>query len=110
MSRNGVVVETIRAGDGKLFPEAGQTVTVHYVGKANNKVFDSTYLRNRPLKFKLGCNQVVPGWDEGVSQLSLGEMATIKMKSSAAWGDQGIPGLIPGGADLDFEVELVGIQ
>ena len=112
----GVTVETIRAGDGLLFPGPGQTVTVHYVGKTNGQVFDSTYLRNRPLKFKLGANQVIKGWDEGVSQLSLGEMATVKMTSDWAWGAKGIPGLVPGGKDersgaaIEFEVELVGIQ
>jgi hypothetical protein len=46
-------------------------------------------------------------------QLSLGEMATIKMTSDCAWGAKGIPGLVPGGKDersgaaIQFEVELV---
>ena len=142
-----VQVETIMAGDGRLFPKKGQTVAVHYVGKlrgapsprtappqslddrsektdsasrlqsadlavlcADGTIFDTTYKRNRPLKFKLGCQQVVPGWDEGVSQLSLGEMATIRMPAAKAWGATGIPGLIPPNEDLEFEVELQAVQ
>ena len=77
---------------------------------ADGTIFDTTYKRNRPLKFKLGCQQVVPGWDEGVSQLSLGEMATIRMPAAKAWGATGIPGLIPPNEDLEFEVELQAVQ
>jgi hypothetical protein len=77
---------------------------------ADGTVFDSTYKRDRPLKFKLGCQQVVEGWDEGVSQLSLGEMATIRMPAAKAWGKTGIPGLIPPNEDLEFEVELMAVQ
>ena len=78
--------------------------------RADGTIFDTTYKRNRPLKFKLGCQQVVPGWDEGVSQLSLGEMATIRMPAAKAWGATGIPGLIPPNEDLEFEVELQAVQ
>ena len=73
-------------------------------------IFDTTYKRGRPLKFKLNCEQVIRGWDGGVSQLSLGEMATIRMTAEAAWGKTGIPGLIPPNVDLEFEVELIGVQ
>ena len=58
----------------------------------------------------MGCQQVVRGWDGCVSQLSLGEMATVRMKSEVAWGKTGIPGLIPPDSDLEFEAELVGVQ
>eukprot|EP01047_Picozoa_sp_COSAG01_P068514 COSAG01_NODE_9920_length_2302_cov_1.243759_3_plen_108_part_00 len=77
---------------------------------ADGKIFDNTYKRSRPLKFKLRCEQVVPGWDAGVAQLSLGEMATVRMSAKAAWGKTGIPGMIPPNSDLEFEVELIGVQ
>lgn len=53
---------------------------------------------------------MVPGWDKAIKNLSLGEMATIKMSAANGWGAAGIPGLIPPDADLEFEVELAGIQ
>jgi len=112
----GVSVETVRAGDGKLFPHEGQTVSVHYVARlaATGEQFDSTLPhpdgRGHAFKFKLEAGQVVKGWDLAVAQLSLGEKAIVKMSSDVAWGEEGIRGLIPPNADLEFDVELVGIQ
>ena len=43
-------------------------------------------------------------------EISLGEMATIRMPAAKAWGATGIPGLIPPNEDLEFEVELQAVQ
>mmetsp|Transcript_5728 Transcript_5728/g.16067 ORF Transcript_5728/g.16067 Transcript_5728/m.16067 type:complete len:103 (-) Transcript_5728:610-918(-) len=76
--RGEVRVEIFAAGDGINYPRAGQTVTVHYTGYLSDGTqFDSSRDRGKPFKFKLGCEQVVPGLDEGVSQLSIGERAKI---------------------------------
>eukprot|EP00736_Rhodelphis_marinus_P001965 Rmarinus@m.21058 len=106
-----ITLETIRMGDGTLFPKEGQTVAVEYIGYLKDGTqFDSTYERGRPFKFKLRAGQVVRGWDEAISQLSLGEKARITMPPSTAYGENGIPGLIPKMATLIFEVELISIQ
>ena len=58
----GVTVETITAGDGKNFPQKGQTVEVDYVGSlTNGKVFDSSVAKGRRFNFKLGMGQVIRG-------------------------------------------------
>ena len=45
-------------------------------------------------------------WDKGVSQLSLGEMATIRMLvAEASWVKTGIPGLIPPNEEQTEEEE-----
>eukprot|EP00277_Geminigera_cryophila_P018321 CAMPEP_0179438358 /NCGR_PEP_ID=MMETSP0799-20121207/22108_1 /TAXON_ID=46947 /ORGANISM="Geminigera cryophila, Strain CCMP2564" /LENGTH=104 /DNA_ID=CAMNT_0021219929 /DNA_START=80 /DNA_END=394 /DNA_ORIENTATION=+ len=101
-----------------------QTVTLHYVGyldRQGEKKFDSTFERGpidpktkkptgRPFKFRVHSGQVVKGWDEGISQLSLGEKARITMSSDYAYGDHGIPGLIPPNATLYLEVTLIAIH
>jgi FKBP-type peptidyl-prolyl cis-trans isomerase len=107
----GVEVETLNAGDGETFPQRGQRVTVHYTGTlTDGTVFDSSRTRNDPFSFVIGKGQVIRGWDEGVAQMSMGQRATLTCSADFAYGDRGYPGLIPPGATLVFDVELLGIQ
>ena len=67
----------------------------------------SSYQRNEPIKFKLGVGQVISGWDEGISLLNKGATAKLVIPSHLAYGERGAGGVIPPGATLVFEVELV---
>jgi len=107
----GVTVETIRPGDGKTFPKAGQTVVVHYTGTLlNGTKFDSSKDRNKPFKFQISKGQVIKGWDEGVIQMSVGQVANLTCTPDYAYGDKGAGGVIPPNATLKFEVELLGLE
>jgi len=104
----GVEVETIKPGDGKTFPKKGSTVTVHYVGTlTNGKQFDSSRDRGSPFKFKIGANQVIRAWDEGVAQMSRGQVARLTCSPDYAYGENGYPPIIPPNSTLIFEVELL---
>ncbi|XP_040911807.1 peptidyl-prolyl cis-trans isomerase FKBP1A-like [Toxotes jaculatrix] len=104
----GVQVDTIRPGDGATFPQRGRTVTVHYVGTlTNGKKFDSSRDRGEPFQFKLGAGEVIRGWDEGVAQMSLGQVARLTCTPDFAYGSRGYPPIIPANATLVFEVELL---
>jgi FKBP-type peptidyl-prolyl cis-trans isomerase len=83
-------------------------VTVHYTGYLpDGRRFDSSRDRGKPFKFKLGNEQVIPGLDLGVAQLSIGERAKIIIPAHLAYGRQGFPGLVPGNTDLTFDMELI---
>ena len=88
-------------------PPPGSKVTVHYVGKLlDGSKFDSS--RDRPgfFEFTIGQGQVIKGWDSGVATMHKGEKATLICRSDYAYGEHGSPPKIPGGATLNFEVEL----
>lgn len=53
---------------------------------------------------------LLAGWDEGVTQLSLGQKAKLTCTSDYAYGDRGFPPVIPPKATLVFEVELLKIN
>ena len=89
-------------------PVSGNKVKVHYKGMLLDvTVFDSSYKRNQPIEFTLGIGQVIKGWDEGISLLSLGDKATFIIPSELAYGQSGAGSVIPPNATLVFDVELV---
>jgi len=109
-AKSGLQVEKIQEGTG---PQAqqGQTVSVHYTGTLEDgRKFDSSRDRGQPFEFVLGSGQVIRGWDEGIAQLRVGDRATLTIPAELGYGARGIPGVIPGGATLLFDVELVGVR
>ena len=98
-------------GAGKLFPRTGDLCAVHYVGRLakDGTVFDSSRERKKPFQFVLGVGQVIRGWDEGVMQMSEGQRSLLRVPAAKAYGDQAVGELIPAGADLEFDVELIAV-
>ncbi|KAF9790356.1 hypothetical protein BJ322DRAFT_1098202 [Thelephora terrestris] len=106
----GVTIVRISPGDGKTFPQKGDTVEIHYVGTLDDgRVFDSSRRRASAFKTEIGVGKVIRGWDEGVPQLSQGEKANLVVTSDYAYGTRGFPPHIPANATLTFEVELLKI-
>lgn len=96
-------------GDGKKAEKRNQ-VSVHYEGSLlNGQVFDSSYKRGQPISFQLGVGQVIPGWDEGIGMLRVGDKARLVIPSELAYGSAGAGGVIPPNAPLIFDVELIGV-
>ena len=105
---SGLVFRTLTAGKGAS-PAAKDTVRVHYTGTlVDGKVFDSSVQRGQPVEFRL--NEVIPCWTEGLQKMKVGEKARLVCPSDIAYGDQGRPPVIPGGATLVFEVELLAVK
>jgi FKBP-type peptidyl-prolyl cis-trans isomerase len=91
--------------------DAGQTVRVHYKGMfSDGRAFDSSLERGTPFAFKLGGRQVIPGWEEGVKGMKVGGKRRLVIPASSAYGDRGVAGVIPPGATLTFEVELLSVN
>ena len=107
---SGLRYQIIQEGTGEQ-ATAGQTVSVHYKGQLlDGTVFDSSYKRQQPIDFVLGQGQVIPGWDEGVSLLKVGDKARFVIPSDLAYGSRGAGGVIPPDAALLFDVELVAVN
>lgn len=104
---SGVVYKSVKDGDGAT-PAASDTVRVNYEGRlVNGKVFDSSAEHEGPVDFHV--SGVIPCWTEAVQMMKVGGSARVVCPSDQAYGDMGQPGAIPGGATLDFDVELLEI-
>ena len=72
--------------------------------------FDSSHDRAQPLQFQVGTQSVIMGWDQGVMNMTLGEVARLDIAAEYAYGADGMGNKIPSNADLVFEVQLVEIE
>lgn len=92
-------------------PKTGQTVVVDYTGwLTNGTQFDSSIDRGEPFSFVLGEGNVIAGWDEGLATMKVGGKRQLVIPPDLGYGDQGAGSLIPPGATLIFEVELLEIK
>ena len=110
-TKSGMNIEITQQGAGEAITN-GKVASMLYTGKLQDgTVFDSTAKRNNaPFTFTLGVGQVIKGWDEGVLGMKVGEKRTLTIPSDLAYGAGGIPGVIPGGATLVFDIELVSFK
>lgn len=107
----------LKVGDGAAVAP-GQMAVVQYTGwlyettaKDNKgKQFDSSRERREPFKFPVGTGSVIKGWDQGVAGMKVGGSRRLTIPPDLAYGDAGAQGVIPPGATLVFDIELVGIE
>lgn len=106
---NGIYWKTTKEGSGNKIG-GRKNVACEYKGYlVNGTVFDQSKGRG-PLEFVTASGQMIPGFDIMVQDMKKGEKRTVVIPSDFAYGDQGYPGIIPGGAYIAFDIEVVRAQ
>ncbi|MEI6105438.1 MAG: FKBP-type peptidyl-prolyl cis-trans isomerase [Opitutae bacterium] len=108
---SGLKYEVVKAGTGAT-PKLGQIVSMHYTGSfASGQMFDNSKEKSQgqPVEVAIQNGQVIPGLIEGLQKIGVGGTIKLYVPPSLAYGDQGSQ-VIPPGATLVFEIELVGVK
>ena len=104
------MIEELNVGEGAE-AKNGDTVRVHYTGwLTDGTKFDSSVDRGEPFEFNLGAGEVIKGWDQGVAGMKVGGKRKLTIPPDLGYGDRGAGAVIPPGATLVFDVELLGIN
>lgn len=106
----GTYVQTITKGSGQK-PKTGDYVMVRYTGRSlAGEEFDSNNKPGAPLyPLQIGAGSSIPGFEDGIKQLSKGEKAILYIPSFAGYGAQGAPPKIGPNQNLMFDIEVVDI-
>lgn len=105
----GMTYTIVTKGDDKKTVAKGDVVKAHYTGwLTDGTKFDSSLDRGQPFEVVIGAGNVIPGWDEGIPGMKVGETRRLYIPSKMGYGESGTPGgPIPPNADLVFEVSVL---
>ncbi len=66
----------------------GDTIKIDYTGTLDDgTVFDSSQNHDQPLEFTVGSSQVIPGFEEAVRGMEMGEEKNFRVEAEDAYGD-----------------------
>ena len=75
--------------------QQGNKVKAHYEGTLEDgTIFDSSYQRENPITFQAGVGQMIPGFDNAVLGMEVGEKKTVTIKSEEAYGEHKPEGIV----------------
>lgn len=107
---NELQFEILTEGTGEI-AEIGKTVSVHYEGQlTDGTVFDASKPRGQSFRFTIGAGQVIPGWEQGVTGMKIGEIRKLTIPPELAYGSSGAGDVIPPNATLIFTIELLEVS
>jgi len=107
-----VRVEELVQGSGKEGKKGMQLAVQYraYLNKPGMPEIDSSYKRAAPYRFVLGEGKVIPGWEQGLVGMRVGGLRKIFVPASLAYGEKGIPQLVPSNMPMVFEIRLVEVH
>jgi len=107
VTTKGVQYKVIKEGTG-ITPKVSDKVQVHYIGALlDGTEFDNSVKRGEPLEFPV--NAVIEGWQDLLQVMKEGMKVKAWIPSALAYGEAGVPPMIPANALLVFEVELLKV-
>ncbi|XP_051186287.1 peptidyl-prolyl cis-trans isomerase FKBP43 isoform X1 [Lolium perenne] len=108
---NGLVIEDLSAGnqDAKVASN-GSKVYINYVGKLQNGKTVHPNAKEKPYKFKLGSEKVIPGWNLGIDGMHVGDKRRLTVPPALCENGGKLFEQVPKNKTIFYEVELVKVK
>lgn len=104
--RGGVKYEDIRVGEGEKAAK-GTEVEVRYDLKLNR---GEKIQEQKEVTFRIGERLVIAGIEYGVEGMREGGVRRLRVGPHLAYRSEGVPGIVPQDALLEFQIELLRVQ
>ena len=93
-------------------PVEGETVTIHFYGwlRDSGKLFDASHMNGKPYTYVLGKGRSIPAWNEALKKMHKGDKVILVVPPDLAYGEEGIPELVPSNSTLVYQLELLDVQ
>jgi FKBP-type peptidyl-prolyl cis-trans isomerase len=113
-TEGGARYRDLAIGSGEI-AEPGDLATMHYVGWLDDngnkgRQFINSYGESNAIKFVIGTDRVMPGWNEGIVGMMPGGKRLLFLPSSLGLGSRSMEGIIPANASLIFLIELIELR
>lgn len=108
-AKKGLKYYIINEGTGS-FAKAGDNAYVHFTGYLpDGKIFDSSVKRGKPARITVGANQVVKGWDTGLTFMKKGSKIRLIIPAKLAYGRKGYKNIVPPNTPITLDLEMIDI-
>ncbi len=109
-SNTGIRYLELEKGSGET-AKRGDMVSMVYVGRLiNGESFDQSIDPKKPLRFRLGRDKVIQGWDQIIQLMSPGDKWLVIIPPELAYGTRGRPPSIPPETTLIFTMQLIAVN
>ncbi|KAM4631251.1 peptidyl-prolyl cis-trans isomerase FKBP9 isoform 2-T2 [Polymixia lowei] len=110
-SDNTVITVTYKPEVCEKLSKNGDFVKYHYnASLMDGSPIDSTHNYGKTYNIVLGANQVVPGMEEGLKEMCVGEKRHLVIPPHLGYGERGVTDEVPGSAVLVFDIELIDME
>ena len=108
---SGLQIAVLAEGSGEEEAEFGDLITVEFTiwVADGERFFTGSETAGQPFSYPIGSGAVFPGWDEGVTGMTVGEKRQLLIPSNLGLGSESVGDVVPANADLLMQVELVDL-
>ncbi len=105
---SGLYLQDLKEGDG-FAAQRTSLVTLHYVGYLPDGTIFDTSSGGDPFQFRLGGNEVIRGWNQGIPGMKRGGIRRLVVRPALGYRSQG-RGRIPPNSTLIFDIQLLDVR